>query len=67
MQINGVDIWESNGIRGRGVKAPVIAGQCKGTAVVLASARCIWDDMARIDFSKVEVIAINDKIGRAHV
>lgn len=62
MLINGVEIWESNGIKGRGEKAPVIAGQCKGTAVVLGSARCIWDDMARVDFTKVEVIAINDMI-----
>lgn len=62
MIVNGISLWESNGIRGRGEKAPVIAGTRKGPAVVLGSARCIWDDMAKIDFSKVEVIAVNDMI-----
>lgn len=57
-----VPIWESNGIRGRGEKAPGCAGSFKGTAVVLGSARCIWDDCAKIDFTKVEVIAINNMI-----
>ncbi|MFA5379754.1 MAG: hypothetical protein WC455_28605 [Dehalococcoidia bacterium] len=57
-----IPIWESNGIRGRGEKAPVIAGTRSGTAVVLGSARCIWDDLSRIDFDKVEVIAVNDMI-----
>lgn len=65
-----VPIWESNGIRGRGEKAPGCAGNFKGTAVVLGSARCIWDDCAKIDFTKVEVIAINNMImhhkGRVH-
>lgn len=55
-------IWESNGIRGRGEKAPVIAGTRSGSAVVLGSARCIWEDMEKIDFTKAEVIAINDMI-----
>lgn len=64
MVINGTELWESNGIFGRGEKAPVIAGQYSGTAVVLGSARCIWDDMDKIDFDspKVQVIAINDMI-----
>lgn len=65
-----IPIWESNGIRGRGEKAPGCAGNFKGTAVVLGSARCIWDDCAKIDFTKVEVIAINNMImhhkGRVH-
>lgn len=65
-----VPIWECNGIRGRGDKAPGCAGNYQGTAVVLGSARCIWDDCARIDFTKVDVIAINNMImhhkGRVH-
>ena len=61
MQINGVEIWESNGILGRG-DAPKCAGKFKGPAVVLGSARCIWDDLAKIDFDKVSVIAVNDMI-----
>ena len=61
MLINGVEIWESNGILGRG-EAPKCAGKFKGPAVVLGSARCIWDDLAKIDFDKVSVIAVNDMI-----
>jgi hypothetical protein len=60
--INGVELWESNGIYGRGEKAPACAGNSHGTAVVLGSAKCIWDDCAKIDFTKVEVIAINNMI-----
>lgn len=70
MLINGVEIWESNGIRGRGVKAPACAGNYNGPAVVLGSGRCIWDDMAKVDFDLVQVIAINNMImhykGRLH-
>jgi len=65
-----VPIWESNGIRGRGEKAPACAGNFHGTAAVLGSARCIWDDCAKIDFGRVEVIAVNNMImhhkGRVH-
>lgn len=70
MEINGVAIWESNGIRGRGEKAPSVAGNYSGPAVVLGSGRCIWDDIAKIDFEQVQVIAINNMImhykGRVH-
>ena len=70
MIINGVELWESNGIYGRGPKAPGCAGNYSGTAVVLGSGRSIWDDCAKIDFDKVEVIAVNNMImhhkGRVH-
>jgi hypothetical protein len=68
--VSDVPIWESNGIRGRGEKAPSCAGNFKGAAVVLGSARCIWEDLDKIDLTKVEVIAINNMImhfkGRVH-
>lgn len=62
MIINGVEIWEANGIYGRGEKAPACAGNYHGTAVVLGGARCIWDDCAKINFDNVEVIAVNNMI-----
>lgn len=68
--MNEIPIWEFNGIRGRGDKVPACAGNFHGAAVVLGGARCIWDDCAKIDFAKVEVIAVNDMImhhkGRVH-
>lgn len=68
--MDNIPIWESNGIRGRGEKAPGCAGNYSGTAVILGGARCIWEDCARIDFEKVQVIAINNMImhhkGRVH-
>lgn len=65
-------LWESNGIYGRADVHPMpkCAGNYHGTAVVMGGARCIWEDCARIDFEKVEVIAINNMImhhkGRVH-
>lgn len=65
-----IPIWESNGIKGRGEKAPACAGNFHGPAVVMGGAACIWDDCAKIDFDKVQVIAINNMImhhkGRVH-
>jgi hypothetical protein len=67
-----VPLWESNGIYGRADlhPRPACAGNYHGTAVVLGSARCIWDDIDKVDFEKVEVIAINNMImhfkGRVH-
>ena len=72
MIINGVEMWESNGIYGRADIHPMpkCAGNYSGTAVVLGSGRSIWDDCAKIDFDKVEVIAVNNMImhhkGRVH-
>jgi hypothetical protein len=69
MIVNNVELWESNGILGRDEK-PKCAGNFSGTAVVLGSARCIWEDCEKIDFGKVSVIAINNMImhhkGRVH-
>lgn len=65
-------LWESNGIYGRADIHPLpkCAGNYGGTAVVMGSGRCIWEDCARIDFNKVHVIAINNMImhhkGRVH-
>lgn len=65
-----IPIWESNGIKGRGEKAPACAGNFHGPAVVMGGAACIWDDCNKIDFEKVQVIAINNMImhwkGRVH-
>ncbi len=56
--------WESNGVTGRGPK-PKCAGNFNGLAVVMATGRCVWDDLA-YKFSPEEnhadVIAVNNMI-----
>ena len=57
-------MWELNGIVGRGDSPPHLAGKYSGTAVVMGSGRCIWDDINKIGpaIQKMGVIAINDMI-----
>ena len=57
-------MWELNGIVGRGNTPPHIAGSESGTAVVMGSGRCIWDDINKIGsrIEKMGVICINDMI-----
>jgi hypothetical protein len=64
--------WEINGIRGRG-EAPKCAGQQKGLAVVMATGRCVWDDLTykfSVEGNHASVIAVNNMIlhwkGRVH-
>lgn len=64
--------WCINGINGNGV-APGCAGQQKGLAVVMATGRCVWDDLTyRFDpeGNHADVIAVNNMIlywkGRVH-
>jgi hypothetical protein len=64
--------WVSNGITGRGV-APPCAGSRKGLALVLGTARCVWEDLQKLSHftrSQAEIIGINGMIlfwpGRIH-
>jgi hypothetical protein len=64
--------WTSNGIEGRGNK-PGCAGGARGLAVVMATGRCVWDDLTYRfdpDAYHAEVIAVNNMIlhwkGRVH-
>ncbi|MFA5409037.1 MAG: hypothetical protein WC343_09750 [Bacilli bacterium] len=56
--------WEINGIRGRG-EAPKCAGNQRGLAVVMATGRCVWDDVLYHfdpESNHAHVIAVNNMI-----
>lgn len=64
--------WEINGVIGRGV-APKCAGNFNGLAVVMATGRCVWDDLTYqfdVEGHHAEIIAVNNMIlhwkGRVH-
>lgn len=59
-----VQEWTFNGIRGKGESPPPCAGNFKGLAVVMATGRCVWDDLARFnpEHHKADVIAVNNMI-----
>lgn len=63
-EIESVGEWESNGIRGRGA-LPGCAGVQKGLAVVMATGRCVWDDLLyrfSVEANRASVIAVNNMI-----
>lgn len=56
--------WEINGIRGRG-EIPKCAGNFTGLAVVMATGRCVWDDLLYhfdAEANHASVIAVNNMI-----
>ena len=56
--------WEYEGIEGRGEKPRLLATE-RGLALVVGTARSIWQDLERIpSFQGVGIVAINDMILR---
>ena len=51
--------WEFRGIAGWGEKPPPLTNTEQGTAVILANAACIWDDIRKLPAHDA-VIAVND-------
>ena len=51
--------WKLNNVRGKGKRPPGIAGQFHGNLTLIASARCMWDDLRDLGDIGGDTMSVN--------